>query len=542
MRLAVDRMLSEGLLLELPRADGPPDRLELERGAGVRGVYASDKETIHLEQIGADELDAAKIVYHLGASSRFTAAPLALGGAEIDARIARGVLRGRPRFAGRFVAREAQGRSVAFDGGASHVAAASFEASGVAWASGGHDPAELRLDRLGAGALSIALKDVRVELEGVEARGAALRLPESGLEAAVATVELRGGRARVGALDVSFESAALADVRVRRGAAGLDLAASSVELRSLELSTGATTVRVDRARATSGARLEGGALTVGALTLDELSVDAPLPEAAPQSGRRAAPGPLDLSFLDHLFGRVAVDVHVDAHVPVIKRRVAVHRFRVPVDAGTIDFHELERDLAFLEDAILDFKVKGDRLVLQKDIPLIPFDEKTIVYFQLEDDEIALAKRNVVRLRRLFRPKLPEELAQPGETRLAIVKLDLDPIDAQLRLDGPGALVHQGAALRLGARGRPAIGELRVRGAVRHRPAEPPHPGELRVDVRGLSVALERLPIRGRVLSAETVEVDAIADGHVTFAGVRPCALRGTVRGAAITKLRFGPAA
>jgi hypothetical protein len=405
VRLAIDRLLSDGLRLELPREGSPPNRLELERGVGVRGVYAHDAETIVLEGLVADELDAATVVWRFGEASRIEAAPLVLGGAEIDLRIARGPLRGRHRLAGSIAARDVQGKAVAITVGPTAIVGVGLEGSGVSFRTGHGEPTEVKLGRLALAGVALASGDVRVEIESAECRGGALRLGEgSDVQGALATVELKGGRAKIGDLEIAFASATAQDVRLVRTANGLEVGVGALELRGVDLDSAAAKLRVVKALASHGLRFVRGALSIPDLSIDEASFDValakPQPPEAPTSGRVARSQPIDLEFLDRLSGRVNVDLNVDVRLPVIKRRVAVHRFRIPIDKGTIDFHELERDLSFLEDAVLDFKLKDDRLVFEKDIPLIPFDEETIVYWQLDDDEIRMAENNMVWLRRL----------------------------------------------------------------------------------------------------------------------------------------------
>jgi hypothetical protein len=538
VRLAIDRLLSDGLTLELPREGSDPDSLELERGVGVRGVYASDRETIAFEGVQADELDAARVTWHVGQTVRVLAAPLVLGGAELDARIARGALHGRQRFVGHVAARELAGRAIGLDIGSTRLAAASVEGAAVSYRSPHGEPSEVRLTRLALLALAVAAGDVRVELEAVEGRGGAARFGGGAVEIALATLEIRGGRAKIGDFEIAFGAAAASDVRLTRGAGGWQVGFGSLSLRALELRTPDARVVVSRVELAEGLRHGAEGLVLPACEIAELEVEATLPEPAPRSGTAMRGPPLDLRFLDLLSGRLHVDVNVDVRLPVIKRRVATHEFRIPIDRGTIDFHELERDLAFLEDAVLDFKVKGDRLVFQKDIPLVPFDEETIVYWSLEDDEIELASRNRVRLRRLAHPKQPERKRE-GDSSVELVQLDVDPIEAVLHLDGPGDFVHGGLLVRLGAPGKHAFAELRVAGALRHRPNQAPQPGELRIDLRELRAGFEGLVLAGRAASVASVEIDAVADARVSFSGVRPRAVRGTVRGLKTRGVRLG---
>jgi hypothetical protein len=528
VRIAIDRLLSEGFALELPRDAGEPDRLELERGVGVRGVYASDRETIVLDGVRADELDAARVTWFIGETTKVLAAPLVLGGAELDARIARGVLHGRQRFVGRFGSRELSARAVGLDVGATRLAAAALEGAGVSYQSAQGEPAEVRAARLALQALAVGTERVRVELEGAECRGAALRVG-AGLEVAVATLELRGGRAKLGELEISFAAAAAGDVRLSKNERGWEVGCRSLSLRGLELRTASARVVVSRLEITEGLRYEAGGFTLGAAEIDELEAELTLVEPAPESGPKPRRAPFDLRFLDALSGRVLVDLGVDVKLPIIRRRVATHAFRIPIEGGKIDFHELERDLAFLEDAVLDFKLKGDRLVFQKDIPLVPFDEETIVYWSLDDEEIALAKRNLVRLRRLFDVKQPER-KDPRESKVELVQLDLDPIEAVLRLEGASEIVHRSLVVRLGGAEKDALGELRVAGAVRHRPDQPAQPGELRVDAREIRVGVEGLSVGGRTVAVQGAEIDAVSEVRVVFSGLRPTAVRGALRG------------
>jgi len=179
VRLAIDRLLSDGLRLELPHEGSPPNRLELERGLGVRGVYAHDAETIMLEGLVADELDATTVVWRFGESSRIEAAPLVLGGAEIDLRIARGPLRGRHRLAGSIGARDVQGKAIAVTVGTTAIVGVGLEGSSVSFRTGHGEPTEVKLGRLALAGVAIAAGNVRVEIESLECRGGALRLGAS---------------------------------------------------------------------------------------------------------------------------------------------------------------------------------------------------------------------------------------------------------------------------------------------------------------------------------------------------------------------------
>src|SRR5690606_38543108 len=118
-----------------------------------------------------------------------------------------------------------------------------------------------------------------------------------------------------------------------------------------------------------------------------------------------ARAPLDLGFLDRLRGRIHLDVVTDIRLPIIRTRRATHTVRLEVRDGMIEYKRLEKGLAPLEDAVLDFAIRKGRLVLEKDIPLIPFDRRTLVSWPLEEDERRLADGGWVRLARLARPRV-----------------------------------------------------------------------------------------------------------------------------------------
>ena len=95
-------------------------------------------------------------------------------------------------------------------------------------------------------------------------------------------------------------------------------------------------------------------------------------------------------------------------------------------------------------------------------------KKTLVDWPLGPDEVALAERNRVHLRTLAAPRVhasePEEAApRKGESSFELTRLELDPIDADLKLSGPGSLpVGDEGVVHLGTSRVPAIGQLVVR--------------------------------------------------------------------------------
>src|SRR5262249_52481410 len=143
--------------------------------------------------------------------------------------------------------------------------------------------------------------------------------------------------------------------------------------------------------------------------------------------------------------------------------------RIPIVDGRLNFKDLERDLSLLENLVLDFVVRDGTLILEKNVPLIPFDNETLVYWPLAGEELELASRELVRLRTLLRWRLPFRENKPrAEDAFALTRVPLEEINARLRLGGPAALVlGERGVLTLGAEERAAIGSLKVTGAIRY---------------------------------------------------------------------------
>ena len=207
-----------------------------------------------------------------------------------------------------------------------------------------------------------------------------------------------------------------------------------------------------------------------------------------------------LDVLDRLTGHVNVDLGLDLTVPVIGRRRATHEFRIPIDAGTIDYRQLEDNLSTLEDSLLDFSVRDEGLVLEVGIPFLPTrgKGKPIVTWSLDEADTALAHDKRVRLSVLTRPNLPSK-ADKGE----------NPDEAETDDKSSPVSVRKAhaAALDVKLAVAPAesflvrsVGILELAGDVTYAADESPE-GTL----RGV---------------AQNVELGAIDAGRVSFAGLR----------------------
>lgn len=545
MKIAFDRLLSDGLDLEIPNEGKDPDRLKLAKGTNVRGAYIQNRDEILLSEMSAEEMDAALVSWGLGDGDKVAAAPLTLKGLELDAKIARGILQGRQRFAGRIAVREVAAKSLLVALGEHAVRSSGLAVTNVEWSSSKADGMVTRVGHAQLTTLAVKTGETRIELAAADLGAASVHTAAGATTIDLGTLEARGARVGVGTTIITFESVTAKGVKVKTGAGGLSLSLSSLAARAVEITAGTTKLHIDRVELKTGLTYQHGHVHIPHGSIGEVGVA--LSGLQPKGGAKASDAPpavtdrLDFSFLDGLDGNVAIDVMVDAKVPVIKRRVATHKLRVAIQDGIIDFKELEHNLSLLEDAILDFEFEGDRLILEKDLPLIPFDNETLVYWQLNDDGKALASKRHVRLSTLVHPQIPKKPEEPSDkpkkSSFELQRLDLDPIDATLRLLGPSRFVlANGAALRFGAQDRPAIGELRVTGALRHRIDNAQEPGQIEAELKELSVGLRSVQIGDRILAADDISITSVTEARVQMAGFQPTDVRAIVRGIELTNV------
>ncbi|NUP08606.1 MAG: hypothetical protein HOW73_21365 [Polyangiaceae bacterium] len=548
MKISAARLATEGFDLDLPRETGDPDRVQLARGQLSSGTYHQGPEEIHLDGITAEELEATLVRFFVGASGRIEAAPVALRGASADLRIARGPLRGRARFGGTIAAREVAGRAVVVDVGTPRISAATFAASGAAFA-------QSRAEGTAARAASFVASELRattagdaqpsqIEMAALESSTVAFHRDADGtMRVDVGSIDVRGARFSRGETSIGFGSLSAKNVAFVRSPTSTRLSVGSIVAKGVEVAIGGTSFRLADIELPRGVRFENGALAIDRVSVSEAAFKlASLRRTTPAKATKKQDGAaaFDFRVLDGLSGQLNVDVTVDAKVPVIKRRVATHKLRIAVNQGIIDFHELERDLSLLEDAILDFEFEGDRLILEKDLPLIPFDNETLVFWMLDEEGKRLASDRRVRLRTLVHPKRLERPASEASEKkpgFELVRLDFDPLDADLRLAGPGRFtIGGGATLRVGSEQRPGIGALRAKGAVRHRTDAPLESGQIDVELSDLSIGIDDLAVGERTLGVDDLSIDAASSVSIAFEGVAPSHVQGTLRGLLLTRL------
>jgi hypothetical protein len=332
----------------------------------------------------------------------------------------------------------------------------------------------------------------------------------------------------------------------------LRLLAARLELSELSLQLAQGAELTLRDAGCSNLSLRGARLSVGELQIGRARLKAPLRSASAPAPRTTPPPPTplvrepaarrvaDLSLLDGLSGSLQVDAHVDVTIPIFGTRRAKHKLRLTVDEGSVDYRELEEDLAPLESSLLDFSVRGDELVLERGIPLLPTRGfgKPILIWPLSPRDQALAARDRVRLALLpnfqLARKDDEEDDDNGRDddeagKSALRKLALNNIDLQLSLQ-PGTA--RDTALR-GA----SIEHLSAKGTVRHRIDEySDASGLVSGAMRGLALSLEELALGTRELSLHKLKVARVPHWQLRFEGLTPSALEIDLEGIAIVQL------
>lgn len=555
LRIQIEKIVSDGFDLELPGEHGVTDRVVLARVTALRGTYEHDARQIRLRRLAADALGIAQLAWHWDGGHIVLPGAGDLSGVVLDLAIARA-----PRKAGRALTGTASVARADLVEVGLHLAQAQLAGAVALVGLEVLEPAdgtasrvalaELRVKGLHASAAGTPVTATELEIAG-------LRVGRQGAHLDLAADRVQGAalRTRVGDLQIAVASLVATDLRARREGDALDVEVGALELRGLELVMGDSHLRIDQLLLPTGLRWTGGELAVGSTRIDaaHLQVQVPPPgssdaapsSAAPSAGRKRKRR-VDLRLLDQLSGRLDVDATVDARVPFLKRRLATHRFRIPIQDGTIDYKKLEGDLSLLEDSLLDFEVRRGKLVLEVKPPILRFAKKTLVDWALPPEEVALAERSRVHLRTLASPRIHAGEADPGsrkegEAAFALTRLDLDPIDAELRLGGPAEMTIGDGVLHLGTAREPAVGALRVQGALHHRARGESPPTELHLTASQLRVGAEAIAAGSWLISAEVLGVASIDDGLILLRGPRPGAARASLRGVGIRGLRLTPA-
>jgi hypothetical protein len=564
MKIDLQTLDAAGFRLELPRPRGAADIVEIATARGLAGSYAHDAKHVRLEALRAAQLALASFAWHVGEIVVASSAVTELDEPRIDLHVPRGPGSIRGRLSATHlhnqdlhlelpeakVAAEIDARDVdvqlAARGHAVTLVASQLAAPRAAVLAGALSVRSTDLV-VGALALEHGAHATALQLGDLSAAELAIRLADRGIEVSAASVVAKGLRLvrTAGALELTASHLVVRGLTLR--ASGVALSLAEVVLEGASLAGGVLHVeRLAAPHATLDLEL-GGTPTASADGVGTPQAAQPASRSLKQASKRPTKkAPLDLSFLDHLQGRVDVDVNVDAKVPYLKRRKATHHFRVSVDGGTLDYKALEGDLSALEDALIDFAVRKGNLVLEVSPPLLSMLRKTLVEWPLDDAGRALAERRRVRLATLAHPKLPAAKTAPEESRadpsFSLDRLDFAPIDVELSLGGPCRLdLRPRGVVHLGLPGRAAVGKLFLRGELHHRAATTARrPTELLVTASKLQLALEGLGVGSRSLDLATLAIERVDEARIVARGLSPTRATATLVDVVIRGLRLTP--
>ena len=257
------------------------------------------------------------------------------------------------------------------------------------------------------------------------------------------------------------------------------------------------------------------------------------------SGTRAGSGtPFDFTFLDAIGGHLNVDLFLDVTIPVLGGWCETHEFRIPIRGGTFDFARFEGDINWLTRSVLDIEVKDRKLILEKDLPLIPFDNKVLLAWPLDADELNLARRNRTRLRTLLTWEIPP--GQPGDdgkgSAIDLNQIATRNIDIALGMKPSQIDLGDSGRIRLGHGDEPAVEQLTVRGDLEYATDKTLPDTTLRGTAQGLRAGLDALSTGASTVSAQRIDVDTIDYVTVSFTGFLPHRLTGSIDRIAITDL------
>jgi hypothetical protein len=408
----------------------------------------------------------------------------------------------------------------------------------------------------------------------------ALALSE--LETTLGNFLVRLAEASIGNVQARWPVAGAADTPAGAGEAGqdsgLEVTAASITAAGLDVRSRTIEIAADRV-AVREAAIRGRTFSLAAVSVSKLSLELDLAALATRErdeGAAAAEAPparpsirslIDWRFLDRVDGQIDVDVSVDIHLPVIRRRRATHYFRVPIEKGILNYRQLESGLSSLENAVIDFDLKGHKLVIERDLPIIRM-RKNLVEWHLDDEEMALARQRKVKLHTLPRYEIASGNGKNSDVKLhglAVHPINIDLSVSPAPASSPvapaatdaeaAAATGENAAARTAGEVRAdaaqadqapssaheyrgilpelSLRRLMVTGSIDYPDAE----GSLAIKVKQLAAALRGLPLGNVVVDVGAVRVDSIDPIKIVFDGLVPRAISLTINGLELERVK-----
>jgi hypothetical protein len=407
---------------------------------------------------------------------------------------------------------------------------------------------ELRSSILDSERISLELESVKATAHLI-AEGLHVKIDGRGGRIAVGTLSLSNAQVTVGSLLVRLGSLTIRDLKI-----GWDdgkaphIEAKQASARDLHIQSGPATINIEVIDLTDGLRIHErvqidqiaiGAIAIAVAELrkqeDAEGATVPiLPEdlALPVPGIRLHP-----DVFDTVNGKLDVDATLSVTLPVIGKRIATHHFRIPVDGGLINYRDFERGLSDLEDTFLDIRVRGKRLVLERDIPLLPGLEKPIVTWDLEAGEVELAKQQLVRMGTLLKANMvgeaDEDADRSKKSKVRLHRLDFDNIAVNLSLDETAVLQSGEGSLRA------HVDELALSGSLHFDPDPEDRvlPTTLSLTAKGLGTVARGLVIAGHRLSAG-ITVGSVESFRLGFDELKPTSLHAALKNLSVSGVDY----
>jgi hypothetical protein len=384
---------------------------------------------------------------------------------------------------------------------------------------------DVRADQLKTSALEVGIGAVRFGA-AMLVRDAVLRMNGEDGELHMAYAELTGLGVHDGKVGVKAPHVVIQGLSLWWGPSGFRCKAEALRAGELTLTPAVAALRVEGLWA-KGLDFRDGAFGCTELKCEGLRGELTLPFPAPSGGRGAAragqatphgvPGAqsplLDVGLIDGLSGRLHCDVAVGMDIAVVPRR-AVHRLRLDVSRGLVDYRALEDGLSRLEDALLDFSVREKHLVLELGLPFIPMRGRgmPLVSWSLTPEDLRLAQQGLVPLRLLPFPDSKERTqgdAQEEEgsapALLRLRELDIKNLDVELALEA----VPRGERAPLRSL---SVAAFHVEGGLTLRDGGARWVGQVTAFARDSRAALVGLVLGGQSLSAAKVRLLAVEGG------------------------------
>ncbi|MCP4444253.1 MAG: hypothetical protein GY811_02760 [Myxococcales bacterium] len=408
---------------------------------------------------------------------------------------------------------------------------------------------ELRSSILDSERISVEVANVKATAHLIT-EGLHVKLDGRGGRIEVGTLTLSNAQCTVGSLLVRLGSLCINGLKVSwDGGEAPHIEATKANARDLQIQSGPATIDIAVIDLSDGLRIrkrvQVAQVAIGAI---EIAVANFGREEEPEHEEAATILPDDLALpvpgieLDHgVFDTVNGDLDVDATLsvtlPVIGKRVATHHFQIPIDGGIINYRDFERGLAGLEDAFINIRVRGRRLVLERDIPLIPGLQKPIVIWGLESGEVELASQYLVRIGTLLRFKMAGEQGEDAErakkSKVRLHRLDFDNISVNLSLDETAVLKSGDGDLRA------HVDELQMVGSLHFDPdpEDVVQPTMLAVTAKGLGTVAQNLVIAGHQLTAG-ITVGSVESFRLDFNELRPKSLSAALKNLSVNDVDF----